>query len=211
MRALITPAQRTALVERLKKREIPQPNGCIEAKGVPSKKGYITLCIGSHLTKDWVRVRAHILAWETANNRLVPAGYVVRHKCDNPKCVNPAHLEIGTQKDNIHDAIRRGRRNAFGRQKLSPEKVLEIRRRAAAGESAETIAPDFDLKPHSVRGVIRGDSWGHVGGPTSERPRPLYPHGARAEADPLAVLQRVLEPVRHVQLPVRGVLNLTGE
>jgi HNH endonuclease len=56
------------------------------------------------------RTRVHRLAWEIANRRLVPAGAVVRHSCDNPPCCNPTHLSVGSNADNTMDSIRRGRR-----------------------------------------------------------------------------------------------------
>lgn len=62
--------------------------------------------------------KAHRLAWELMNGP-VPDGLVVRHKCDNPRCVNPSHLEVGTQKDNSMDTSRRGR--------LNPKSFLNLR------------------------------------------------------------------------------------
>ena len=53
-------------------------------------------------------VSAHRLAWEMHNEK-VPKGVQVLHKCDNRKCINPYHLFIGNQKDNIQDAISKGR------------------------------------------------------------------------------------------------------
>lgn len=56
-----------------------------------------------------VVTRAHVLAWIDANGRLPEAGEVVRHSCDNPPCVNPSHLLIGSKSDNARDAVdRRG-------------------------------------------------------------------------------------------------------
>jgi hypothetical protein len=56
---------------------------------------------------------AHRVAWELVNGP-IPAGMVVAHRCDNRRCVNPAHLFIGTQKDNVHDMLAKGRqRNQF--------------------------------------------------------------------------------------------------
>lgn len=54
------------------------------------------------------RYQAHRWAWEQVNGP-IPNGLVVRHKCDNRACVNVAHLELGTQSDNIRDAVKRGR------------------------------------------------------------------------------------------------------
>lgn len=52
---------------------------------------------------------AHRLAWALANGRLPGEGMVIRHRCDNPPCCNPAHLVEGTQRQNVEDMIERGR------------------------------------------------------------------------------------------------------
>ncbi len=54
-------------------------------------------------------LRAHRLSWEINNNKPVPPGMSVIHSCDNPSCVNPAHLSVGTNKENTLDSIRKGR------------------------------------------------------------------------------------------------------
>ena len=56
-----------------------------------------------------VTIRAHRCAWMIANGRPVPSGRLVLHKCDNPPCCDPTHLELGTQLKNRRDCSRRGR------------------------------------------------------------------------------------------------------
>lgn len=69
-------------------------------------------------------VYAHRLAYELYHDCTVPAHLVVRHRCDNPLCCRPSHLELGTRFDNSRDMVLRGRRRC---NVLSPAQVLAIR------------------------------------------------------------------------------------
>lgn len=98
--------------------------------------------------RDGRTVLAHRLAYELVHGA-VPAGLIVRHRCDNPPCCNPAHLESGTPKDNTRDMDSRGRR--VGNVKLSQADVAVIRREYRPGtNSYKQLARRF------------GVSWGHI-------------------------------------------------
>jgi hypothetical protein len=84
------------------------PAGCWEWAGGRDRNGYGVLTIHS---RNWL---AHRAAWAVANAD-DPEGLVVRHHCDNPPCVNPDHLELGTQLDNVRDMMARGRFWSSGR------------------------------------------------------------------------------------------------
>ena len=99
----------------------------------------------------------------------VPIGKVVMHSCDNPRCVNPDHLSIGTQRDNILDSIRKGRYNVFGRQKLNAVQVLEIRALAEQGMKHKDIGAKYGIKRHSVTAIVNRKSWAHLDPATSHR------------------------------------------
>lgn len=95
-----------------------------------------------------------------------PTTYVC-HTCDNPACVNPAHLFLGTQKDNMADAAKKGRRRYTGRPgtkhhnaKLTEEDVGRIRLLAGQGVSRKDIAGFFPaVSQEQIRRIIRGDRW----------------------------------------------------
>ena len=91
---------------------------------------------------------AHRVAWEIANAEQVPAGLVVRHKCDNGFCLNPDHLELGTHADNMQDVRDRNRSSRHG--KLTPEQREEIRSRRAAGEGIQPLAQEFGVSHQNI-------------------------------------------------------------
>ena len=75
-------------------------------------KGYGQIWVGN------TNLRSHRLAYEIAHGP-IPDGLLVRHKCDNPLCCNPAHLEVGTDADNAMDRVVRGRsRKGLPRKKV---------------------------------------------------------------------------------------------
>ena len=104
------------------------------------------------------------------NNRVSPdtiEGLVVRHTCDNPRCINPKHLEIGTQEDNIQDRVVRGRSNKpKGTQNprvvLTPEDVQYIKANFVHGDKVlghTGLGRKFNVSHQTIRAIILGQSW----------------------------------------------------
>lgn len=89
----------------------------------------------------------------------------VLHSCDNRKCVNPHHLSEGTNADNIRDKMDRGRSKpaqqgwAYGRSKVSPEQVREIRTLLGQEVTVREIAERFEISRNLVRDIRRGKTW----------------------------------------------------
>lgn len=118
----------------------------------------------AHITgKDGGSRRGNIVAWEIANGRKVPYGLHVRHTCDNPPCVNPKHLLVGTRRDNMQDAVERGRNVHGSRQplaKLNEDKVRQIRK--INGLKIRELAEMFGASQATVCMARNGKSWKHV-------------------------------------------------
>lgn len=110
-------------------------------------------------------VRAHRIGWEMAHCNTVPADRVVMHSCDNPACVNPAHLSIGTQADNRMDCGWKGR-NPRGTNHHSATiddgDVRRIRELRDAGVRPSQIAATLGLNASATYGVYQGRTWKHV-------------------------------------------------
>lgn len=87
---------------------------------------------------------AHRLAYVLSGRELVP-NLIVRHSCDNRPCINPRHLEGGTQADNVRDMIDRGRRARKRTQKLDPPDAIEMRNLREAGATWPDIAPRYGV------------------------------------------------------------------
>jgi len=100
----------------------------------------------------------------------IPQGLFVCHRCDNPKCVNPRHLFVGTNSENIQDAISKGRTwrsNNQGehnpRATLTESDVLDIRRKRKQGLSFATINKDYPVGRTAIQDcAIGGRKWKHI-------------------------------------------------
>lgn len=103
---------------------------------------------------------AHRAAWEAANGP-IPPGLCVCHKCDTPRCVNPAHLFLGTGADNMADKVAKGRQHrpageAHGQAKLTESMVRAIR---ADGRKQYEIAKAFGIGQAQVSRIKTGRRW----------------------------------------------------
>lgn len=108
-------------------------------------------------TRHWT----HRLSWEIARGP-IPEGMSVLHDCDNPRCVNPDHLFVGTQKDNRQDCVAKLRHNfgtLHGMCKLTEQEVLDIR--ASFGPRLP-VAKKYGISVTQVGDIRHGKSWRHL-------------------------------------------------
>lgn len=102
----------------------------------------------------------HVVAWEVTNGP-VPSGKYVCHHCDNPPCINPSHLFLGTPADNTHDMLRK-RRHSFGEahaRKLSEQQVVEVRRLLADGMTQQAVADRFSVSRSMIGQIGKFNRW----------------------------------------------------
>lgn len=131
------------------------PGECWRWEGALNPSGYGTFRLGGR------QMRASKAALIRAGIP-VPDGACVLHRCDNPPCVNPAHLYVGDRKQNAIDCSARGRTNKSGRgekhwaSRYSDAEQDSWRERAAAGESFKSIARSSGAHPSHVSRVVRG-------------------------------------------------------
>lgn len=99
----------------------------------------------------------------------VPKDKFVLHHCDNPKCVNPDHLMIGTHRENVAQMVKRGRvlcGEKNGSSVMTENQVRDIVAKLAAGAQVRTLAREMGISRSAVRNIAKGHSWKHI-------PRPL--------------------------------------
>ena len=103
-------------------------------------------------------VKAHRLSVKLSGREI--AGKVVRHKCDNPACVNPDHLETGSHQDNVDDMLYRGRKKT----KLTASDILDIRNRAIQGHGGNIsdLSQEYDVGVVTINNIVRRKTWTHI-------------------------------------------------
>lgn len=107
--------------------------------------------------------RAHIVSWYLEHGE-IPSKLVCHH-CDNMKCVRPSHLFLGTQKENLQDAARKGRMPRGPRNcntKLDEIKARRIKILLSRGKRITHIARDFKVDRKSIYHIIHGKTWSYV-------------------------------------------------
>lgn len=129
-------------------RSTPSDSGCWLWTGSISLQGY------GVASRDGRKVMAHRLAYQAFYGP-IPEGHDIRHRCDNPPCVNPDHLETGTRADNNRDTSLRGR---HGNAKLSNEDVVDIRWAHGLGATGSALARGYGVTPTAISQIVNNRS-----------------------------------------------------
>ena len=145
--------------------KLKKTNNCWEWQACLSKKGYGQFGICEE--GKWKIVAAHRVAYMIFVGP-VPGGMHVLHKCDNPSCVNPNHLFVGTNDDNVADRVSKGRSAVMvghknPRAKLTENDVRNIRQMLKYKvKSRSQIAKDYNVSYSTISHIDRRILWPHV-------------------------------------------------
>lgn len=148
-----------SISERLNMYSKPVASGCIEWQRKLDKNGYGRLLV----IVDGVKktMKAHRLSYEHHNGK-IPDGMMVCHSCDNPSCINPQHLFVGTASDNNQDMMSKGRHRPGrrslrgernGNAKLSWEDVESVRKRVSSGETRRSVAKSLGMHRSTIERI----------------------------------------------------------
>lgn len=146
------------LPEVLRNRVMEMPSGCWEWQAYCNPAGYGQVRIDSvlHLVHRYVFQYIH---------GAVESELVIMHTCDNPACCNPGHLALATQKQNVQDAVHKGRMNsgeANGMAKFSVADVLSIRQDYEAGKSQSAIAREWGVNRSAIWKIVHKQHWSKI-------------------------------------------------
>ncbi len=153
---------RQETLERFNKFVKKLKNGCWEWQGNLHKDGYGFFTFGSR------QELAHRVAFKLFIGKL-PTKMMVCHSCDYPACVNPMHLWLGTQSDNMKDMVLKKRNGGFTKNPLRGEKhsnakftkkdIENIRKKAKKGISNSSLATQFGTNYKYIWKIINGLVW----------------------------------------------------
>ena len=132
-------------------------------KGKTKLNGYGSVTVGSRVDNTRKTISAHRFSYLTFKGE-IPNGMFVCHKCDNPRCVNPSHLFLGTRQDNVDDRERKGRNivpsgESHGYSKLTELQVLLIRQMRVDGIKRRDITKTTGISKSLIKSVLLYKTW----------------------------------------------------
>jgi hypothetical protein len=192
---------------------VKEPDECWEWQAGKTAFGYGRMGVAGHRL-----MLAHRISWELANGPILD-DLKVLHRCDNPPCVNPAHLFLGTTGDNNRDCDAKGRRERRGshngRAILDEDLVERIRWEHYRGQTQAALARKYGVGRIVISAVVLGRTWTHCPGPIVRRGRfgrpPRISEGAvrfiRARALAGEPTRTLAEDVQTTQAHIRRIIR----
>lgn len=145
----------------------PNSDSCWVWTSATGHNGYGQLWVGKRNRP------AHRLSYEMHVGP-IPEGMLVCHTCDNPPCVNPAHLFLGNAKANAHDMCRK---NRLPQRRFTNDQVHKIKSEMAAGRTCYSLAKEYGISHKRMCGIKNGESYRHIDG--YKMPPPIHVREAR--------------------------------
>lgn len=145
--------------------KVTKTDGCWEWTGSRHTQGYGQFRFGGKSSK------AHRVSWFLATGEMPPASVKVCHRCDNPPCVRPDHLFLGSQRENMADCSAKGRMGDHigraagernGMAVLSPVVVMAARLMRQGGTRPSVIADRLGISRNNVSKITLGRTWKHL-------------------------------------------------
>ncbi len=166
------PVDRDTIMRHAKYFDRLSGDECWEWQGGKNHFGYGQIRYKSKERYSQDSIGAHRLAWVINSHKSIPPKMVIMHTCDNRACVNPSHLKLGTQYDNIHDSIAKGRHGKGSvmvkgedniNSKLTASQVTTMRdMHAKQGLSYRQLAKIYKVTAGNVCAVIKRRTWKHL-------------------------------------------------
>lgn len=132
---------------------------CVEWPKYKKPSGYGQIMLGPKGQRRCVR--AHRWVWEQIHGP-IPAGLCVLHRCDNRACVNPQHLFLGTQLDNIADKVAKDRQQKGERVPNARLREQDVRTIRSSVASQRELAKHFGVDQSTISDVVRRKHWRHI-------------------------------------------------
>ena len=153
---------RTSLAERFWAK-VQKTDGCWNWTGSTDHYGYGLVHVNAKNKRFQLLKKTHRIVWELTYGPIADGLHVLHH-CDNPRCVRPTHLFLGTQHDNMRDRDTKERQPRGSQlSNLTNVDVLTIRARYAAGKSSQqALADQYGVKREAIGKIVRRERWRHI-------------------------------------------------
>jgi hypothetical protein len=149
---------RDRLIDWMAVAKVDPITNCFNWTGSKNKKGYGRIMV----SRVGCKLAHRVIYKEFIED---PRGLCVLHRCDNPSCINPDHLYLGTNQDNVDDRVARGRQTGHWKgtgnphSVLNEETVLHVRRLSLGGLTVNEIAKQLGLKYPTIWDIVNNITW----------------------------------------------------